>query len=110
MLQSFLEVMGTFGSGFLTYLILEAAKYGREFKFKTFWKTNLKPLLWSVVGSITVAAFAVFLPDGIPFIEETVGNTVDITSYSGLMISGTVIGGIIKAFFSNKKRKTEVKQ
>jgi predicted permease len=104
MIQAFLEVMGTFGSGFLTYLILEAAKYGKQFNFKVFWDTNLKPILWSVIGSIAVAAFAVFLPGGMPFIEQTVGEAVDITSYTGLMISGTIIGGIIKSFFGNQKR------
>lgn len=107
MLQSFLEIMGTFGSGFLAYLLLEAAKYGKSFNLRVFWLSNLKPILWSLLGAVVVAAFSVFLPQAVPFIEQTVGEAVDVTSYSGLMISGTIVGGIIKASFSNQKMVAE---
>lgn len=105
MIESFLEIMGTFTSGFIAYLILESAKYGKAFSFVTLWKTNVKPILWSILGSVVVAATATFLPGFVPFIEQSVGGPLDVTSYSGLMLSGTIIGGFIKALIKNNEIK-----
>lgn len=105
MIQEFLEVMGTFGSGFLSYLLLEAIKYGKEFSIIVLWQNNIKPILWTLIGSTVVAALSIFLPQAMPFVEQTVGGSVDVTSYLGLSASGAIIGGLIKAAFSNQKMR-----
>lgn len=101
-MEVFLKIGGTFISGAALFLVLEASKYlGPNFNLKIFYKTNIKPLKWSAVGSLILILVYSFLPGLMPFIETHTGE-VNITSYEGIMLSGSIIGAIIKNIFRKK--------
>lgn len=101
-LQYATELLGTYGAGTLTYLILEASKHGNNFSIGKFYETNIKPLLYSMMGGVLIILIAAFLPQLIPFIEVQTGKTL-VLDYSGILFAGTIVGGIVKSFIKNKK-------
>ena len=104
-LQIALELLGVFLSGSLTYLLLEAAKYGKEFDLRIFWTSNIKPFLYTLVGGVSVIAAVAFIPQIIPIIEAQTGEDLEL-SYTGILLAGTVVGGIIKSYISNNRKKS----
>lgn len=106
-LQYALELLGSYGAGTLTYLILEASKYGKNFSISIFYNSNIKPLLYSILGGIVVIGVAAFLPQFIPFIEVQTGETLQL-NYTGILFAGTVVGGIIKSMISNNKKAAKI--
>lgn len=110
MMQSFIELGGTFLSGALMYVLLEASKYtGPTFDWKIFYNKNIKPLKWTGIGSLAFIVLYAFVPQVMPFVEVQSGGEIDITSYEGIVLGGGVVGGILKNFFA-KKEKTTIKQ
>lgn len=102
----FLELLSTFFSGALFYIIIEASKYtGPQFDPKVFYKKNLKPMKWTFLGAIGFMLLTAFVPSMVPFVEVQAGGEVNISSYEGIMLGGGIVGGILKAFIENKEKK-----
>lgn len=110
-MSEFLSTLSEFGLGALGYLLLEASKYiiSGSFSLKTFFKSNIYPFLYTLVGGVVVVAIANFLPQYIPFIETASGQAVDL-SFSGLMLTGGFIGGIIKGYIEKAKAKDKASE
>ena len=109
-MQLFLELGTTFLSGALMYLLLEASKYsGKDFDWKVFYNTNIKPLKWTGLGAVAFILLASFTPQLMPFVEVQVGGEVDISSYEGIMLAGSILGAIIKNFLSREEKKKAAK-
>lgn len=106
-METLLQLGGTFISGALLYLLLEASKYiGPGFDLKVFYKTNIEPLKWTALGSIILILVYSFLPQFVPFVETHAGE-VDITSYEGILLSGATIGALIKGILYKKEKPSE---
>lgn len=108
-MELFLTIIGDFLMGVLGFLILESSKhfFAGTFNLYSFFLTNIKPLLWSVIGGIVIAAFVVFLPEYVPFIEANIGDSIT-TEWSNLLLTGGILGALIKALFERKKTKAKV--
>jgi hypothetical protein len=107
-MEVFLELGGTFISGSFLYLVLEASKYvGSGFDFKVFYQTNIRPLKWAALGSVVLILVYSFVPQFMPFVESQAGE-VDVTSYEGIILTGGVIGALIKNFFRKKRRTVRI--
>lgn len=104
-MQLFLELLGTFFSGAIFYIILEASKYGQQFDVKIFYKKNIKPMKWTFLGAVGFMLLVAFVPTMVPFVEVQAGGEINISSYEGIMMGGTLVGGILKAFIENKEKK-----
>lgn len=101
-MTAFIQILGAFFGGVLIYLLQEAGKhiFGGTFSPGIFYDTNIKPILWSIVGAIVAAALWVFLPQTLPFIETQTGESVDVTSWTGLLVIGSAIGAAIKGIIA----------
>ena len=109
MIQVFLELGGTFISGALMYLLLEASKYtGAEFDWKVFYSKNIKPMKWTALGSVAIIIMYSFLPGMMPFVEVQTGGDIDITSYEGLILGGGLVGGVLKNVIRKKEKAAKL--
>lgn len=102
-MTEFLESIAMIGAGTLFYLFMSASKYmmSGNFDINVFYKTNIKPLLYSVGGAFVVSSVYHFLP----IFQQFIDKDYDVTSYEGLLLLGTIVGGFVKNIFQHKKEK-----
>lgn len=108
MIEIFLKLLGTLLSGALGYLFLEALKYVPLFEWKVFYKKNVIPFLWTLYGSILIVIIYSFLPQFMPFVENHVGGEIEIDNYSSLILSGGVIGALLKSLFVKQQKAAKI--
>lgn len=106
----FLLILKDFGIGILGFLLLEASKhfFAGTFNIYIFFVKNVKPLLWSIIGGIIIATVAVFFPQYVPFVESNIGEDIS-TDWSSLLITGGIVGALIKAMFEKNQAKAKTK-
>lgn len=109
MLETFLEILGGFFSFVLATLLAQAVKHivDKTFDKLVFWRTNIKPLFWSLIAGVVIAAISVFAPNYTPFVEVLSGGEIDTTNMTSLFLSASILGTVFKSIFG--KPTEEVK-
>ncbi len=94
----FFKIVLGFLEGVGVYLLAESGKhlFSGNFSISTFFKSNIKPIIWSVIGGVVLAAIYSFLPQILPFIQTQIGTEVNVLDWSALLLTGGSIGAIIK--------------
>jgi len=102
MLTSFLEILG----GFMTFAVItllgQATKYlGKKFDFDLFYVTNIKPLMWTAIAGVIIAAVSVFAPQYSVFITQMTGDELemDVDNMAYLFASAATMGTVLKSMF-----------
>jgi predicted permease len=111
-MEVFLTILGEFSLFAFGTILAQATKYvlDSNFIWKVFWKTNLKPFIFTFISGVIIAAFSVFLPSYSMFVVELSGQDLEIDNMASLFSVAAVIGTILKSRFSTPtdKIKTEI--
>ncbi len=104
MIEVFLELLLKFATFSFTILLGEAAKYfGRKFDWNIFFKTNIKPMIWTFIAGI-VMSLTVLLPETYSmFITTLAGGKIDTINMESFYMTAGVLAVVLKSTFGKSK-------
>lgn len=107
----FFEIaLGFFAFSFVS-ISSEATKHiiGRTFDRDIFWKTNVKPFLWTTLAGLIIAAYSVYLPEYTFFIQGFAGGEeLNTKNMAALYLSASTLGAVLKAVIGKPTEQAKI--
>jgi|TARA_R110000822_G_scaffold6851_20_gene28737 hypothetical protein len=111
-MEVFLRLLGEFSLFAFGTILAQATKYILDgaFVWEVFWKTNLRPFIFTFISGVVIAASSVFLPEYSMFVVQLSGQDLELDNMASLFSVAAIIGTVLKSRLSKPTDKVKMER